>query len=100
MTIFNQAQKQKQLSIKMTLMMYFQSINTIIKNVKKSSGKVSGWFIDAVINHTISISKYNPLAGSSHIKLPKELNPPRKRKRLIFEIVMIMNALNCHWSDT
>ena len=30
------------------------------------------------INHNINISKYNPLAGSSYIKLPKELNHPRK----------------------
>ena len=34
--------------------------------------------IDSVIDHTISISKYNPLAGSSYIKLPKELDHPRK----------------------
>ena len=39
--------------------------------------KASGW-IDSVIDHTISISKYNPLAGSSYIKLPKELDHPRK----------------------
>ena len=26
----------------------------------------------------MSISKYNPLAGSSYIKLPKELDHPRK----------------------
>ena len=34
--------------------------------------------IDSVIEHTISISKYNTLAGSSSIKLPKELHHPRK----------------------
>ena len=34
--------------------------------------------IDSVIDHTISISKYNPLAGSSHIKLPKDLDHVRK----------------------
>ena len=34
---------------------------------------------DAVIDNTISISKHNnPLAGSSYIKLPKELDHPRK----------------------
>ena len=38
----------------------------------------SGWIIDSVIDHTISISKYNPLAGSSYIELPKALNHPRK----------------------
>ena len=57
----------------------FQSIyTTIITNMQKSLGKGSGWIIDSVIDHTVSISKYNPLAGSSYIKLPKELNYPRK----------------------
>ena len=58
----------------------FQSIySTIITNIQKSLGKGSGWIIDSVINHTVIISKYNPLAGSSYIKLPKELDHPRKR---------------------
>ena len=57
----------------------FQSIyTTIIKNIQKSLGKGSGWIIDSVIDRTINISKYNPLAGSSYIKLPKELDHPRK----------------------
>ena len=30
--------------------------------------------IDSVISHIINMSKYNLLAGSSYIKLPKELN--------------------------
>ena len=51
---------------------------TIIKNIQRSSGKGSGWIIDLVIDHTISISKYNPFAGNSYIKLPKELDHPRK----------------------
>ena len=41
----------------------FQSIYTIIiTNIQKSLGKGSDWIIDSVIDHTISISKYNPLA--------------------------------------
>ena len=57
----------------------FQSIYTInITNTQKSLGKGSDWIIDSVIDHTISISRYNPLAGSSYIKLPKELDHPRK----------------------
>ena len=57
----------------------FQSIyTTIIENIQKSSLKDSGWIIDSVIDHTISIWKYNPLAGSSYIKLPTELDQPRK----------------------
>ena len=50
----------------------FKSVyTTIITNIQKSLGKGSGWIIDSVIDHTISISNYNPLAGSSYIKLPK-----------------------------
>ena len=55
-----------------------QSIyTTIITNIKKSLGKGSGSIVNSVIGHTISISKYNPLAGSSYIKLPKELDQQR-----------------------
>ena len=36
------------------------------------------WIIDSVIDHTISISKYNPLAERSYIRLPKELDHPNK----------------------
>ena len=57
----------------------FQSIySVIIENMRKSSLKDSGWIIDSVIDHTISISKYVPLTGSTYIKLPKELDHPRK----------------------
>ena len=57
----------------------FQSTYTaIISNIQKSSGKGSGWIIDSVIDLTSSISKHNPLAGSSYIRLPKELSNPRK----------------------
>ena len=51
---------------------------TIIRNVRKPLGKGSGWIIDSVIDHIINISKYNPLAGSSYIKLSKESEYPRK----------------------
>ena len=57
----------------------FQSIfTTIMENIRKSLGNGSGGIIDSIIDHTTSISKYNPLAGSSYIKLPKELDHPRK----------------------
>ena len=57
----------------------FQAIyTTVISNIQKSLGKGSGWIIDSVIDHTISISKYNPLAGSSYIKLPRELDHTEK----------------------
>ena len=52
----------------------FESIyGTIILNTQKSQGKGPGWTIDSVTDHNINISKYNPLAKSSYIKLPKEL---------------------------
>ena len=65
--------------MKVTLMMYLnQSILQLYQTYKKSSGTVSGWIIDSVIENNLSISKCNPLAGSSYIKLPKELDHPRK----------------------
>ena len=57
----------------------FKSIYaTVISNIKKSLGNVSGWITDSVIDHTVSISKCNTLAGSSYIKLPKDFDHPRK----------------------
>ena len=57
----------------------FQSIyTTVISNIEKSLGKGSGWIIDSVIDHNISIPKYNPLTGSSSVKLPEELDHPRE----------------------
>ena len=49
-----------------------------MSNKQKSLGKGSGWIIDSVIDHTINPSKYNHLAGNSYIKLPKDLDHPRK----------------------
>ena len=43
---------------------------TIITNIQKFLGKGLHWTCDSVIDHTVSISKYNSLAGSSYIKLP------------------------------
>ena len=58
----------------------FESLyTTFISNIKKSLGKGSGWIIELVIDYNIIISKYNPLARNSYIKLPKELDHPRKR---------------------
>ena len=45
--------------------------STFISNIQQSLGKGSGWIIDSVIDHNINISKHNPLAGNSYIKLPK-----------------------------
>ena len=58
----------------------FESISSTIisTNIQRSLGKASCRTVDSVIDHTIRFSKYNPLAGSSYIKLPKELDHPRK----------------------
>ena len=58
--------------------MFWSIYTTIIPKIRKSLGKGLDWIIDSVIDHTISIPKYNPSAGSSYIKLPKELDHPRK----------------------
>ena len=56
----------------------FESIYSgIISKSQKSLGKDSEWIINSVIDHNVSISKYNPLAGSSCIKLLKELDHPK-----------------------
>ena len=72
---------------------------TITSNIQKYLGKNLGWIIDLVVSHTITISKYNPLAGGNYIKLPKESDDPKKA-RIILKISVIMNALNGVWLDT
>ena len=49
---------------------------TVTSNIQKSLGKCSSWITDSVIEHNINISKYNPgiIAGTSYLKLPKELD--------------------------
>ena len=57
----------------------FKSIyTTVISNILKPLGKGSGWIIDSVIEHNVSMPNYNPLGGSSYIKLLKELDHLRK----------------------
>ena len=40
--------------------------------------KGSGWTIESVDNHYLNIVQYEPMKGSSYIKLPEELNNPKK----------------------
>ena len=61
--------------MKVRLMM---CLNQSILQMQKSLRKDPGWIIASVTDHTISISKHNPLAGSSYIILLKELDHPRK----------------------
>ena len=71
-------------------------IEDLLKSVYTTKGL--RWITDSVIDHTISISKYNPLAGSSYIKLPKEIEYPKK----IFINLQNMNdnTLNGAYSNT
>ena len=53
----------------------FESIYiTIVSSIQKYIGKGSGSLVNSVTDHTIKIPKYKPLAGSSYVKLPKELD--------------------------
>ena len=65
---------------KVILMMYSNQsmVQPTIWNIKKSFGKGLDWVIDLAIDPNINISKCNPLAGSSYVKLPKESNHPKK----------------------
>ena len=72
----------------------FELINTtVISNIQNFLGKGSDWIIDSVIEYNIGISKYNSLAGSCYIRLPKDLDHPKK-DLLIFKILIINKDLN------
>ena len=58
----------------------FESIyTTIILKIQKSLGKDSGWIIDLVIDHNISIWKNNPLSWKQLYKITKQFKPSPKR---------------------
>ena len=63
---------------------------TIRSDIKKPG---SDWIIESVIDHSINISKYNPLACSSYVSYQKNYTIQEKVWP-IFKILMIMNALN------
>ena len=76
----------------------FKSIYiTVLSNIQKILAKGSCWIIDSVIEH--NISKCNLLAGSSYINYQKN-KTIKEIDWLIFEIFIIMNALNGPFSDT
>ena len=49
-----------------------------MNNIQKVLGNGSSCIIDLVIKHNIYVSNWNPLAGTSYMKLPKELDHPKK----------------------
>ena len=58
--------------LKMILIMYLnQSILQLYQTYKSLLGECLVWIIDSVVDQNIYISKNNPLAGNSYIKLPK-----------------------------
>ena len=80
-------------------MIFWINLNYDYIKHTKYLGKALRWVIGSVINHIVDISKYNPLAGSSYIKLRKELDHPKKAW-IIFRSLMIKNTLNGIYSDT
>ena len=50
----------------------------VISNIQKYLGKGSCWIIDLVIDHNISISNHNPLAGCIYYQIIKRNKPYNK----------------------
>ena len=50
----------------------------IINKITQWISEGSGWTVESADNHYINIIKYNPLKGSSYIKLPQELRNSAK----------------------
>ena len=50
----------------------------ILNIISKWISEGSGWMIQSIENHYINIVNYNPLKGSSYIKLPQELRNSAK----------------------
>ena len=55
-----------------------QSFQEIIYRLENSISHGSGWIVEEIISQYVNLSSYLPLSGSTYIKLPKELNHPRK----------------------
>ena len=69
----------------------FKSIYTTIKeNTQKPLGKGSGWIIDSVIDHTISISKDNLLAGLVFLAMKTKKNIQPMYQKNIVKINMLI----------
>ena len=68
-TIVNENEMNKELQ---------ESQEQIINKIAQWISEGSGWTIESVDNHFINIIKYNPLRGSSYIKLPQELRNSAK----------------------
>ena len=57
----------------------FESVyNAILSNIRECLGKTLAWITDSAVSYSINISQHNPLSDSNYIKLPKELEHPKK----------------------
>ena len=50
----------------------------ILKMIAQWVSEGSGWTIQSVDNHYLNIVQYQPMKGSSYIKLPQELRNSKK----------------------
>ena len=78
MTLFIHTENQKKIINKSDTDAFETIYTTIISNIQKILGKCADWITNLVIDDNNNISNYNPLSGCSDIKLPKELDHPRK----------------------
>ena len=78
LTLFIQNQSRNNYQWKQHLWCISSIYAKVISSIQKFLGRSSGWIIDSIFDHNISISKYNSLAWRNYIKLPKELNHLRK----------------------
>ena len=61
----------------------------ILNKIAQWISEGSGWTIQSIENHYINIVNYNPLKGSSYIKLPQEL---KNRSLINFQKIKIMSV--------
>ena len=78
-TPFIRTQKQEDLLMKVTLIMYqIQPIVLLYQTYKNLYKNGSGQIMDSVTDHNISIKTHNPFFGSSYIELAKEFDHQKK----------------------
>ena len=58
--------------------MFKSVISRILHRIDNWINEGSGWVIKSINSQYLNISAYNPLAGSTYIKLPVELQYPKK----------------------
>ena len=52
---------------------YDDGVNEVHHKLGLFMGEASAWILDEVENVYVSITSYNPIRGSCHIKLPKNI---------------------------